>query len=302
MFTAVVLSVVGALAIGAGWILQHRATDELSARRESARRPGLMTLIREPVWWAGIAAMSIGQTASGVALQRGALTLVAPLLSTNLLCAFLLQSAITRHWPPRRDLLGAAGVAVAVIAFVLIGGPHVTRGQQPTGLVTSVTGTAVVAAVALVLLLAGIRRGVAVTSISAALAAGLLYGLQDVATRAGFVLLDRHDVATALTTVWPYLLLGAAIAAVLATQWAMRAVRLDYVLPPMATTQPIVGVILGVVLLGDSLDVDVPALAVEAVCLTLLIVSAAVLSRSAALGMSTSGRHAASASPLASVR
>lgn len=285
MVEAVLLSVVGAVSIGAGWILQWRVVDSLY--RERGDQPtglsGLLTVIRKPIWWAGIAAMTIGQTATGVALQRGTLTLVAPLLSTNLLCAFLLQSAALRHRPPKRDVLGACGFAISVIGFVLIGGPHVTHGGRPSGLVASIIGTMAVAAAAFLLLAAGLRRGVAVVSITAAVAAGLLYGLQDVATRAGLVLQQRHGLPATLASVWPYLLLGAATAAVLATQRALRHARLDYAVPPIAATQPVVGVILGVALLGDHLALDTASLAVEAACLTLLIVSTVLLSRSAAL-------------------
>jgi hypothetical protein len=83
---------------------------------------------------------------------------------------------------------------------------------------------------------------------------------------------------------WPYLLLAAATAAVLLTQRAFRAARLDYALPPMAATQPVLGVILGVLLLGDRLALDSASLAVEAVCVAILIGSTGLLARSAALG------------------
>jgi drug/metabolite transporter (DMT)-like permease len=78
-------------------------------------------------------------------------------------------------------------------------------------------------------------------------------------------------------------LLAAATAAVLLTQRAFRPARLNYALPPMAATQPVVGVILGVLLLGDRLAVESGALAVEAACLAILIGSTGLLARSSAL-------------------
>lgn len=289
MVEPTILSVLGAMAIGVGWVLQHRAGQSDTRLR---------ALLHRPLWWGGIAAMSLGQTATGVALQRGPITLVAPVLSTNLLCAFLLQSVLCRQRPPRRDLLGASGFLASVLAFMVIGGPHVTRGQQPADLAASVAGTTAVAAAALLLLIAGLRRGVAVMSVTAAVAAGLLYGLQDVATRAGLVLLERHAVGFVLGTIWPYLLLATATAAVLATQRALGCARLDYVLPPLATTEAVVGVILGVVLLGDRLDLTVPALAVEAACLLMLMASALLLTRSTALSTaSTTATGAGAGAP-----
>jgi hypothetical protein len=120
--------------------------------------------------------------------------------------------------------------------------------------------------------------------VTAAVAAGVLYGLQDVATRGAIILGGRHGILAVVHSLWPYLLLAAATAAVLLTQGAFRAARLDHALPPMAATQPILGVILGVLLLGDRLALDSGSLAVEAACLAVLIGSTGLLATSAALG------------------
>jgi drug/metabolite transporter (DMT)-like permease len=88
---------------------------------------------------------------------------------------------------------------------------------------------------------------------------------------------------------WPYLLVGSATAAVLLTQRVFRSARLDYALAPMAASQPVLGVILGVLLLGDRLTMTKTALAVEATCLAILIASSAVLARSPALRTSRQG-------------
>lgn len=283
----VALSLLGAIAVGAGWVLQHRAIDP-----DIGADPGqrLLALLRRPMWWSGIASMSVGQTLTGIALQNGALTLVAPLASTNLLCAFLIRAVLIRHRPPRRDLVGAAGFAVAVTVFVIVGGHKVSRSNQPAGLLLSAVVIAGVAALATGLVVLGARRSAAIASVTAAIAAGVLYGMQDVATRGAIILTSRHGVASVVQSLWPYLLLTAATAAVLLTQRAFRAARLDHALPPMAATQPILGVILGLFLLGDRLALGPGAVAVEAACLALLITSAGLLARSGALG-SSARRH-----------
>jgi uncharacterized membrane protein len=279
----VALSLVGAIAIGAGWVLQHRVIDPDAGGDPDQR---LMDLLHRPVWWLGIAGISVGQTLTGLALQNGAITLVAPLASTNLLWAFLIRAVLIRHRPARRDLVGAAGFAVAVTVFVIVGGPKVSRANQPAGLLISATVTAGVAALATCLVIFGVRRSAMVASVTAAIAAGVLYGLQDVATRGAIILSSRHGISSVVQSLWPYLLLAAATAAVLLTQRAFRAARLDHALPPMAATQPVLGVILGVLLLGDRLALDPGALAVESACLALLIASTGLLARSAALGSS----------------
>ena len=277
----VALSLLGAIAVGAGWVLQHRVIDP-GAGGDPGRR--LRALLRRPLWWSGIASMSVGQTLTGIALQNGAITLVAPLAATNLLWAFLIRAVLIRHRPARRDLVGAAGFAIAVTVFVIVGGPKVSRTDQPAGLLISGAVSAGVAVLAAGLVILGARRGAVVAAVSAAIAAGVLYGMQDVATRGAIILNSRHGISSLIGSLWPYLLLAAATAAVLLTQRAFYAARLDYALPPMAAAQPVLGVILGVLLLGDRLALDPGPLAVEAACLAVLIASTALLARSGALG------------------
>jgi Magnesium transporter NIPA len=286
----VVMSVLGAIGIGAGWVLQHRVIDP-----DAGEDPGqrLFALMRRPLWWGGIASMSVGQSLAGIALQWGPITLVAPIVASNLLWAFLLRSALIRHIPPIRDFTGALGFAVAVSLFVLIGGTKVTRPNQPASFLISVGVTVGVAVIAGGLVLGGVKRSIAVSSVLTAIAAGLLYGLQDVATRGAIILGGRHGWFSVLASMWPYLLLGAAAAAVLLTQLAFRAARLDYVLAPMAASQPVLGVVLGVLLLGDRLTLTTTALAVEAGCLAILVVSSALLARSPALRTSDETRSRA---------
>lgn len=284
------MSLIGAIGIGAGWVLQHRVIDP-----DAGEDPhqGLTVLMRRRLWWAGIASMSVGQSLAGIALQWGPITLVAPIVASNLLWAFLLRSALIRQIPPIRDFTGALGFAAAVSLFVLIGGTKVTRPNQPASFLISVAVTVGVAVIAGGLVLAGLKRTIAVSSVVTAVAAGLLYGLQDVATRGAIILGGRHGWLEVLASMWPYLLLGAATAAVLLTQLAFRAARLDYVLAPMAASQPVLGVVLGVLLLGDRLTLTTTALAVEAGCLAILVVSSALLARSPALRTTSDSRSRA---------
>lgn len=282
----VVLSLLAAIGIGAGWVLQHRVIDPDTGADPNQ---GLMALIRKPVWWAGIAAMSVGQSLAGIALQWGPITLVAPIVASNLLWAFLVRSVLIRHRPPWRDIAGAAGFAVAVSVFVLIGGPKVSHNKQLANLLISSAVTIGVAVVAGALVVAGIKGSMAVASVTTAIAAGVLYGLQDVATRGAIILGGRHGWLSVVASLWPYLLLGAATVAVLLTQRAFRSARLDYAIAPMAATQPVLGVVLGALLLGDELALNTSALAVEAACLAILLLSTALLARSPALRTRVTG-------------
>jgi hypothetical protein len=116
-----------------------------------------------------------------------------------------------------------------------------------------------------------------------AAAAGVMYGLQDAATRGAIVFTDHHHLIAIIATMWPWVLLAAATAGVLLTQAAFRAERLDWALPPTAAAQPIAGIIVGVALLRDRLSAAGWALALEALCLIAMLGAVLLIGRSPVL-------------------
>ena len=88
-----------------------------------------------------------------------------------------------------------------------------------------------VAVMAAGLVILGARCSVVVATVTAAIAAGMLYGVQDIGTRGAIILGGRDGILSVVPSLWPYLLLAAATVAVLLTQRAFRAARLDYALP-----------------------------------------------------------------------
>ena len=90
------LSVGAACCLGFGFVLQQQAaahaplSDFLSPRL-------LLDLIRVPRWLGGIGLMVCGMALGAVALGQGEITLVEPLLATNLLFALVLSRRQTRQ-------------------------------------------------------------------------------------------------------------------------------------------------------------------------------------------------------------
>jgi hypothetical protein len=279
-----VAGVLAAALLGVGWVLQQRvAVDAQSSDLLSWSL--LRQLIGSGMWWAGIGAMAVGQSLSAWALQLGPVTLVEPLLVACLLFAFATSAVLTRHrvqWP---EVAGTLLLAGALAAFLTVADPRPDRQARPTGVAITI-GVATVAGAAALLVgaakLVG-RRALPVECALIAVAAGAMYGLQDVATRAAIVSVEHRHVADLLRLCWPYLVLGAATAGVLLSQSAFRAGRLDYALPPTTTSQPIVGIGLGVGLLSDRLTATGPGLAVECASLIAMIGAAIVIGRSPAL-------------------
>jgi hypothetical protein len=101
--------------------------------------------------------------------------------------------------------------------------------------------------------------------------AGVMYGLQDAATRGVIVFVKHHSLLALVPTMWPWVLLASATAGVLLTQAAFRAERLDWALPPTAAAQPIAGIVIGVTLLSDHLSASGVPLVFEALCLVAML-------------------------------
>ena len=82
-----------------------------------------------------------------------------------------------------------------------------------------------------------------------------------------------------------------------ATESAFKAARLDYSLPPIAAAEPIAGIALGLVLLGDTVSVSIPGLAAEAACIAAMIVGVIFIGRSKSLADCGTTCGAATSSP-----
>jgi drug/metabolite transporter (DMT)-like permease len=272
------VGVVAALALGLGYVLQQRvaATAPLS---NLLRLRLLLDLMRQKLWWAGIGCMVVGELLAGLALNMAAVAVVEPLLSTNLLFALAFAATLSRQRIKWQEVGGAVLLSASLGVFIAVGNPHSSPAPATSARVIALAVGAVVGAVAL-LVAVGKQRGLVGESVLLATGAGLLYGLQDAATRAALVAADRHGIASVFIHPWIYVVLGAAVIGILLSQSAFKAARLDYSLPPIAAAEPIAGVLLGVSLLGDVVSVSVAGLAVESICLVAMVAGVALIGRS----------------------
>jgi hypothetical protein len=173
-------------------------------------------------------------------------------------------------------------VSAALGVFLAVGDP-LSSDHPKANRAVVVLAIAVVAGVVATLMIVGIRRGLVVRSVLFATGAGLLYGLQDVSTRAAAFNLDHLGVSQVFFHAWVYVVIGAAIVGIALSQSAFKAARLDYSLPPIAAAEPIAGIALGIVLLGDTVSVSIPGLAAEAACIAAMIVGVIFIGRSKSL-------------------
>lgn len=266
-----------AVLLALGFVVQQHAAALVPPDRRLSPRI-LVDLARRPVWLGGIAAMIGGQVLGAIALGRGSLTLVEPLLSTNLLFALPMAAAWTRKRLGRREWTGAVVLVAGLATFVAAGAPG---GPQATRVVPTnwlIAGLSIVAVVATLTWFAK-RSDLGEEATLLAAGAGLLYGLQDALTQRTLLLFHRGW--GVLLTAWqPYSLVAVAITGLMLAQSAFEAAPLAASLPALTIAEPICGIGLGAGLFAQELRLSGQALGLELAGILAMLVGVYLVARS----------------------
>ena len=268
------LSVGAACCLGFGFVLQQNAAshaplgDFLSPRL-------LLDLVRVPRWLGGIGLMVVGMVLGAIALSNGEISLVEPLLATNLVFALVLSRRQTRQPLGRQGWAGLLLLAGGVTAFIVAGQPQ--GGDARTDPFRQWLIIGVVLGLALLLTPYAKRSLLSAGPVLLAVAAGLLYGVQDALTRvSGQRFSDGGWIA--LATGWQvYGVIALGITGLVLVQSAFETAPLRMSLPALTAAQPLAGIACGVGFLGDRLRTDTGALTWEALGLAGIVVGVVLL-------------------------
>ncbi|GGZ68876.1 MULTISPECIES: DMT family transporter [Streptomyces rochei group] len=256
-----VLAVGAACCLGFGFVLQQNAAqraplgDFLSPRL-------LLDLVRVPRWLAGMGLMVAGMALGAVALGGGELTLVEPLLATNLLFALALSRAQTGRPLGRQGWGGLVLLAGGVTAFIVAGEPR--GGSAVSDPVRHWLLIGVMLGLAVLLTACAGRARLTWGPTLLALAAGLIYGVQDALTRISGRRFSAGGPAELLTGWQPYAVVVLGVTGLILVQSAFETAPLRRSLPALTAAQPLAGIACGVGFLGDRLRTGPGALAWEA--------------------------------------
>ncbi len=246
---AVLLALGAAFFIAVGDVMHQRTAHEVTDA-EVGHLELFGTLLRDRTWWLGSLVAAAGFGLQAAALGFGSVLLVQALLVTSLLFALPINARLTRIRVSRFQWTWAALLAASVIVIVTVGNPTegVSRASFETwSLVLAVLGPALVLCVVGAKFFPG-----PVGAVLLAVVSGALWGLFAVLTKG---VVDRLDdgVMALLRTPETYAWVLVAIAGTAWQQSAFRAGSLTASLPTMTVTEPVVGSILGVVVLGETL-------------------------------------------------
>jgi uncharacterized membrane protein len=273
---AVVLALFADAVFGVGVALQQRAA--MGVPQEQALRLGLLTrLVRNPMWLAGLAAEICGFALHAAALAQGSLALIQPLLTLDLVFTLAICAAWTRSPLSTRDWLGVLLTITGISLFLVLASPTTESTAVAATDAWLYCSIAVIAAAGIVAVLAARAAGVRRAALLA-VTAGIANGFMAVLTKA---FADRfgHGVLATLRSWEPYAVAVAGVLAMLLIQSAYQAGHATIVLPTINVVDPIVSVLIGVVLFGETIQTGQGDVLVVVAALGLAFCGLALLGR-----------------------
>jgi drug/metabolite transporter (DMT)-like permease len=251
---SVVTALLSALSNAASLVLQRRASVGLASvpgRGPRAIVARLAQPLRRLGWWGGAAATLLSAAFQVIALDSGQLSVVQPLLASELLFTLLLGSIAFRRRPSpelwRAFLMLAAGLAIFLIAASPSGGDGTASGVQWMGAGIALSST-VAALVLVALRVRGTVRAAVLGAATAVCFASTAALLKEVTRR-------FPGGAQAVLTTWQtYAAALVGVLSVLLLQWTLRAGSLAGSQPALTLGDAMLSVALGVLLFGETIE------------------------------------------------
>lgn len=274
LLIAIPAAVGAAACFGITAVLQHRATHRTPTRH--ALNPRLvLDLLAQPLWVGAIFLNVLGTLLQVLALRFGPLIMVQPLLVTGLLFSVVIGSIVAGRRPDR-VLLGGAFCCIGGLAvFLLVAQP--TAGRETLSLDAMLPLVIALSCVLAICLAISSRGHGQVPALALGVAAGVLYGVT-----AGFIKVVTHEFSNAPMaplqhwTLYAVLILGP-LGFLLNQNAYQVAAAASPVLAVITITDPIVGIVVGRLWLGEHVNLglvdlvgQIAALAVMAAGIGLL--------------------------------
>ena len=210
----------------------------------------LVRLLGERVWLIGTLALFTGYLFQAGALDRGRLSIIQPLLVTTVVFALPLGYFLTRQHVGRREVLGAVVIIIGLGLFVYFGDP---AGGNENASNSQWAITIALLSVLSVLLLVFGSGGRSKKAAVYGTVAGILFGLSSALTKPTLDYL-HESVGTMLSHWECYALAVAGVLGFVLQQVSLGTGRLAPSVATVSVANPIVGILIGVLLLDERLS------------------------------------------------
>lgn len=252
---AALLAIVAAFFFALAATLWQKAS--LNLEGVSIRHPAsLLGLLSQRVWLAGLGAQVVGVALQGAALDRGRVSIIQPLLVTSVIWAIPLGYYLTAQPITHRVVIGAAVIVVGLAVFGSFADP--AAGVDDAPLEDWMTAMVVIVAICGALLLFANRGGPSARAATLGTVTGVLYGLA--ATLMKPVVENLHvDGLEAVLTGWELWVMSVAgLVGFYFQQLSLATGRLVASVATVSVANPVVSVILGALVLQETLDKNPP--------------------------------------------
>jgi hypothetical protein len=268
-----IIALFAAFAFALGTVIQQR--EAMKVPDEEAHSAGfLLRLARRPAWLGGIAADAVGFIGQAVALGLGRVIVVQPLLATSVVWALPLGAKLTGQKVVRRDIIAAIVVTAGLGAFLVISDPTGGRDDAPVG--AWIVAGGITCAVSALFAVYGLSGEGARKAAGCGTAAGILFGLAAVLTKAVVDSLDE-GILDLLIDWHLYALIAIGFVSMTLSQISLQSGDLAPAVATQMIFDPIASVILGLTLLQEQIHDDSLGVVASVLALSLTFAGMGVL-------------------------
>jgi len=274
--------------VAIGDVIRQRSAQEITDK-EVGHLELFRLSVRDRRWWLGGMGAIANYSLQAGALALGSVMLVTALQVTSLLFALPIYARLAHHRVTRWEWFWAATLAGALAVLVTVGDPGTgsSRGSLGTwAAVAVVMGPILVACV----LGARIWADSTIAPVLLAVVAGSSLALFALLTK-GAIGAVSGGFGAFLRAPESYCLIPAALAGMIFQQSAFRAGALTASLPTVTVAKPVVASMLGVVVLGETLNTSGPRVLMLLTAGVLVAVATIALARGEAATMAAGAGH-----------
>ncbi|HET6643824.1 MAG TPA: DMT family transporter [Gaiellaceae bacterium] len=268
------LALVAAFLFALAAALQQKGSLDLPTI-SLAQPSSLLRLAGQTTWLVGTLALLVGYVFQAAALDRGRLAIIQPLLVTTVVFALPLGYFLTRQHVGRREIVGAAVIVLGLGLFAYFGDP--AGGNDNASGREWVIAIVAIAVVSGVLLAYGGRGGLSMKAAVYGSVAGMLFGLSAALTKPTLEYL-HESIGTMLSHWEAYALALAGVLGFVLQQVSLGTGRLAPSVATVSVANPLVGILIGVLLLDERVSRPTWHIVLAIVGLGLALIGAVVIS------------------------
>jgi drug/metabolite transporter (DMT)-like permease len=240
-----------------------------------AQPMSLVRLVGETTWLLGTLALFTGYLFQAGALDRGRLSVIQPLLVTTVVFALPLGYFLTKQHVGRREVIGAVVIIIGLGLFVYFGDPA-GGNENASNLQWTIT-IGLLSLLSALLLVFGGSGGLSMKAAVYGTVAGILFGLSSALTKPTLDFL-HEGVGTMLSHWECYALAVAGVLGFVLQQVSLGTGRLAPSVATVSVANPLVGILIGTLILDERLSRPGWHIVVAVIGLGLALVGAVVIS------------------------